>query len=148
MHKFILLLLSLIVVAKAHYGDPNDGGCEKDEQPVKIQGLAGDFCSPPCDSSGGCPTDVPQGVTAKPTCALTSSSGAKYCALICNPSTEIFDNVCGKNATCKAIQSTGICTYNDTPQPPSSYSNAQKQSFKKLPSYLRIFFVFFNFHCF
>ncbi len=116
----LLVLAVLVSTATAHYGDPNDGGCEKDEQPVKIQGLAGDFCSPPCDSSGNCPTDVPPGVTAKPECALSSSSGAKYCALVCNPSTEVFDNVCGKNATCKSIQGSGICTYNDVPVPPSS----------------------------
>lgn len=114
-----LLLVSLVAVA-AHYGDPNDGGCMSDEQDVRIQGLAGDFCSPPCDSSGACPTDVPPGVTAKPTCALTSSSGAKFCALVCNPSNEALVNACGKNATCKAIQGSGLCTYNDVPQPPSS----------------------------
>ena len=114
------MILAVLATVAAHYGDPNDGGCEKDEQPVKINGLAGDFCSPPCSSSGACPTDVPAGVTAKPTCALTSSSGAKYCALICNPSMEAFENTCGKNATCKAIQGTGICTYNDVPAPPSS----------------------------
>ena len=30
------------------------------------------------------------------------------------------DAQCGANASCKAIQSTGICTYDDLPVPPSS----------------------------
>ena len=66
MNKIVsaFLMLAMLATVAAHYGDPNDGGCEKDEQPVKINGLAGDFCSPPCSSSGACPTDVPPGVTA------------------------------------------------------------------------------------
>ena len=39
----LLVLAVLVSTATAHYGDPNDGGCEKNEQPVKIQGLAGGF---------------------------------------------------------------------------------------------------------
>jgi hypothetical protein len=59
-----------------------------------------------------CPSDVPTGVTAKPQCALQdSSSGSKYCALICAPGN---DAQCGTTASCKSIQSVGICTYDDT----------------------------------
>ena len=39
-----------------------------------MQGVSGDFCSPKC-SSGSCPSDVPDGVTAKPTCALRTPTG-------------------------------------------------------------------------
>merc|ERR1712159_282066 len=46
---------------KTHYGDPADG-CESDEQAVRVQGVAGSFCSPDC-ASAACPTDVPSGVT-------------------------------------------------------------------------------------
>merc|ERR1712093_860552 len=54
-----------------HYGDP-ETGCESDEQAVQVQGVDGDFCSPACTGvlKTKCPSDVPSGVTAKPTCAL------------------------------------------------------------------------------
>ena len=52
------------------------------------------------------------GVTAQPTCALQdSSTNKKYCALICSPSSA--DSQCGTNGSCKSIQSTGVCTYDD-----------------------------------
>merc|ERR1711918_280221 len=98
---------------KTHYGDPADG-CESDEQAVRVQGVAGSFCSPDC-ASAACPTDVPSGVTAAPQCALKSTTGDKKCALLCSPSTDeaslrAGDAMCGK-ATCQPIQSVGICTY-------------------------------------
>merc|ERR1711935_545068 len=105
---------------KTHYGAPADG-CEADETAVKVQGLAGSFCSPDCKSAA-CPTDIPSGVTAAPQCALSSATGDKKCALICSPSTDekslrAGDAMCGK-ATCQAIQGTGICTYGAGPSPP------------------------------
>merc|ERR1711924_515936 len=83
-------------------------------------GLSGSFCSPDC-ASAACPTDVPSGVTAKPQCALQSTTGDKKCALICSPSTDeaslrAGDAMCGK-ATCQPIQGTGICTYGAGPPP-------------------------------
>lgn len=100
-----------------HYGDPKSG-CESDEQAVQVQGVAGDFCSPPCKVLGTCPKDIPTGVTAKPECALQTSTGAKYCALICSPALPIVDQKvadaqCGTNASCKAISGVGLCTYDD-----------------------------------
>merc|ERR1719454_1369868 len=105
---------------QTHYGDPASG-CMSDEQPVKVQGLSGDFCAPDCKSAA-CPTDVPAGVTAKPQCALQSTTGDKKCALICSPSTDeaslrAGDAQCGA-ATCSPIQSVGICTYGAGPSPP------------------------------
>eukprot|EP00462_Mataza_sp_D1_P003169 CAMPEP_0175103112 /NCGR_PEP_ID=MMETSP0086_2-20121207/8871_1 /TAXON_ID=136419 /ORGANISM="Unknown Unknown, Strain D1" /LENGTH=134 /DNA_ID=CAMNT_0016378117 /DNA_START=20 /DNA_END=424 /DNA_ORIENTATION=- len=99
-----------------HYGDPKDG-CESDEQAVQVQGVQGDFCSPPC-TAGVCPKDVPSGVTAKPECALQTTTGSKYCALICSPSLPIknqmvADAQCGTNASCKPISGVGLCTYDD-----------------------------------
>jgi photosystem II stability/assembly factor-like uncharacterized protein len=108
----------------AHYGDPNKHGCMSDEQAVQITGIAGNLCVPPCDGSGACPTDVPSGVTAKPDCALSSSAGGKYCALVCTPSGN--DDQCGADASCKLAGLTqmaageGLCTYDDMPLPPSS----------------------------
>jgi len=63
------------------------------------------------------PTDVPSGTTAKPQCALHSSQGEQFCALMCNPNTT---NTCGTDASCKPISGEGICTYDDSPPPPSS----------------------------
>jgi hypothetical protein len=63
-------------------------------------------------------------VTAQPQCALTGSGNTKNCALICSPAGKIDeaslragDAACGTGASCKAIQSTGICTYDDGPAP-------------------------------
>lgn len=108
--------LSQYNVTGTHYGDPK-AGCEPDEQAVQVQGVAGDFCSPKCKLTK-CPTDLPAGVTAKPQCALQTSTGAKYCALICSPSLPINDQMvadaqCGTNASCKPISGVGLCTYDD-----------------------------------
>ena len=70
-----------------HYGDPKTG-CETDEQAVRVQGLSGDFCSPKCDSQGSCPSDVPTGDKATPECALRTTTGDKYCALVCESDTD------------------------------------------------------------
>jgi len=103
--------------ATTHYEDPNTtGSCQSGEVDVQIQGVQGKMCSPKCAFlTHKCPTDVPAGVTAKPTCAL-QGEGGKYCALICSPSTDerslrAGDSQCGTNASCKAISGTGICTY-------------------------------------
>ena len=47
-----------------------------------------DFCSPKCNSSGTCPSDVPKGDTATPECALRTTTGDKYCALICQSDSD------------------------------------------------------------
>lgn len=90
-----------------HYEDPN-GGCSADEQAFSITGVTGQVCAPSCTSSP-CPTDVPAGVTATPQCALKDPSGNEYCVLLCTPTAG--DAQCGTNASCKSIQSAGVCTY-------------------------------------
>jgi hypothetical protein len=109
---------------KTHYGDPKNG-CLPDERNVNVTGVAGDFCSPTRTLARACPTDIPAGVTARPECALQSSAGGstvKYCALICSASYTYSGSIeaqkaadadaqCGAGASCKSIQSTGICTY-------------------------------------
>lgn len=114
-------------LASAHYGDPYKlFGCEKDEIKVRINGVPGEFCSPPCNTDGSCPTDIPTGVTAKPGCVLTSSQGGqKYCALVCTPSSanpfkKPEDAQCGTHASCKKAIDNGLCTYDDAPKPPAS----------------------------
>merc|ERR1712072_62374 len=104
------VMFSPSMVSASHYEDPK-AGCSSDEVDIQIQGVQGAVCSPACTGTT-CPTDVPTGVTATPTCALQdASSGKKYCALICSPSSN--DAQCGTNASCKSIQGTGICTYDD-----------------------------------
>eukprot|EP00928_Gymnodinium_smaydae_P001163 TRINITY_DN1042_c0_g1_i3.p1 TRINITY_DN1042_c0_g1~~TRINITY_DN1042_c0_g1_i3.p1 ORF type:complete len:329 (-),score=42.34 TRINITY_DN1042_c0_g1_i3:111-1097(-) len=102
----------LVGANPTHYGNPKNG-CEADEQAVRVQGLPGDMCSPPCSSSNTCPTDEPQGVTARPQCALQSPSGGKFCALICTPSTTSLNGANGEcgSGTCQSIQGIGLCTY-------------------------------------
>jgi hypothetical protein len=105
---------------KTHYEDPK-GGCGSDEAEVTISGVGGDFCSPKCGLFKACPTDIPAGVTATPTCALQDPSHPlqKFCALICAPSLPILDQKaadaqCGANASCKSVQlGVGVCTYDD-----------------------------------
>merc|ERR1711959_5011 len=98
-----------IHILQSHYGDPLSGSCLSDEVNITIQGVSGSVCSPGCTSSS-CPTDVPDGVTASPQCALEdASSGKKYCALICEAGKD--NNQCGK-ASCKVVQDPiGIRTY-------------------------------------
>lgn len=49
-----------------------------------------------------CTTDLPDGCTANPQCALRDPSGRQFCALICDPSAA--QDSCGAGASCKAIQ--------------------------------------------
>jgi hypothetical protein len=95
----------------SHYEDPKPNGCRADEEAIQISGVAGDFCTPQCVGTT-CPSDVPAGVTATPTCALQDTSGNKFCALMCNPA-QTPDHECGTKASCKAISGVGICTYDD-----------------------------------
>jgi C1A family cysteine protease len=96
---------------KSHYEDPKNG-CQSDEIAIQITGVAGDVCSPKCTGpfKTKCPTDVPAGVTAAPKCALQDTAGDHYCILECTPASN---DACGPNASCKAIQGVGLCTYDD-----------------------------------
>lgn len=88
------------------------------------------ICAPKCTAFRPCPSDLPEGVTASPQCALKSPDGNTYCALICSPNERGDTNgfmlrasnnageggagggECGA-ATCQAIGGAGICTYSD-----------------------------------
>ena len=74
----------------------------------------------PSSRRAGYCTPHHQDVHVAPQCALQdSSTGKKYCALICSPTAVIKDQKaadaqCGTNATCKSVQmGIGICTYDD-----------------------------------
>jgi len=88
----------------SHYEKPP---CQSDEVEAQIQGASGVLCAPHCDNSA-CPTDVPEGATAHPMCALQdSSSASKYCALMC-----LTDSMCGSGASCAKIAGLfGVCVY-------------------------------------
>lgn len=96
------------------YGDPNAGPCKAGSQAVQITGLSGSFCSPPCSSSLPCPTDLPDGATAKASCVLETAGSPtpSQCAMICKPG-DILANQCPDKASCKGIQGTGLCTYDN-----------------------------------
>ena len=102
---------------EAHYADPYQTACASDEVNITVEGVEGAFCSPECGLLKKCPGDLPPGNSATPECALQDSgTGQKYCVLICAPSLPIMDqkaanDVCGDNASCKPIQTTGVCTY-------------------------------------
>ena len=101
-----------VTANNTHYEDPKPNGCRADEEAIQISGVAGDFCTPQCVGTT-CPTDVPPGVTATPTCALQDASGNKFCALMCTPGSKTQDSQCGATASCKPISGIGICTYDD-----------------------------------
>eukprot|EP00667_Euglena_gracilis_P027290 EG_transcript_33575 len=109
MARLLLLCAAFALAGAAHFGNPYKGPCQPDELIVQIQGIAGAICTPRC-TGFQCPTDLPDGCTANPQCALRDPSGRQFCALICDPSAA--QDSCGAGASCKAIQTTGICTYN------------------------------------
>ena len=137
--RVAVILFGVGWAGAVHYGDPNAGaGCLRGEVVVALRGLSGNFCSPPCLGAGhSCPTDVPPGVTATPACDVTLA-GARFCSLECDPPRRgtpsdpaaapgltrsgniMLSDGCGANASCKPISGTGVCTYDDTPAPPSS----------------------------
>lgn len=92
------------------YEDPNAGPCSGTETAVQITGVKGSFCSPTCSASSPCP-GAPAGATAKPQCVLEKppSQQPSQCALICSPLGS--KDQCPPKASCKKIQSTGLCTY-------------------------------------
>lgn len=105
------------VPGKPHYEAPP---CQYDDEiPAQITGFDGGSCFPPCDSTGNCPADVPEGTKASPFCALTTDDGKQYCALRC-----ALDSGCPTGASCTFIQfPIGICLY------PAEANDAVKLSY-------------------
>merc|ERR1712072_48207 len=103
---------SVMPFRNCHYDDPfQPAGCQKDELNITVQGVKGSFCAPECTNSA-CPTDVCPGTIAKPQCALTSTTGKKYCALVVK-SCSGTGTICSsdEHMTCQPIQGVGLCTY-------------------------------------
>jgi hypothetical protein len=89
-----------------HYEKPP---CQDDEAMASVTGTSGAACAPACDGTD-CPTDVPDGVTASPTCALSDQSGNKYCALLCE-SDDNCDADGGATCATPVAGQPGICVY-------------------------------------
>jgi len=105
------------------YEDPYTTSCSAGEVNITISGVSGAICTPSCTAS--CP-EAPSGWTANAQCALQDkSTGDKYCALICSPSSSTACDP-SASATCKSIQGVGICTYDESgpgPTPPPGPSS-------------------------
>jgi hypothetical protein len=90
-----------------HYEKPP---CQDGEAKAQVTGTDGALCAPPCDATGSCPTDVPDGVTASPTCALKDQSGNQYCALLCDSADEC-DTDGGAECAHPSAGAPGLCVY-------------------------------------
>jgi hypothetical protein len=92
-----------------HYEKPP---CQDDEAKASVTDTGGSVCAPQCDGTN-CPSDVPEGVTAQPTCALSDQSGGKYCALLCQSDDEC-DHDGGASCAHPQAGAPGICVYPDS----------------------------------
>jgi len=93
------------LAAASHYEKPP---CQADEMAGQLASGA-ELCAPKCSASGTCPTDVPSGTKATPQCALKTTSGDKYCGLVCKEATD-----CPTGGQCTKpvpFLPTGVCTY-------------------------------------
>jgi len=92
-----LLLLPLHTSA-THYA------CGSDEVIGEVLGETGLVCGPKCtDGTFECPTDVPDGSTAKPQCVLQDVDSISYCGLFCQS-----DSQCPSAASCRTVGTAGI----------------------------------------
>jgi len=89
-----------------HYEKPP---CQDDEVQASITGTGGAACAPVCEDNT-CPTDVPDGVTASPSCVLSDQSGNKFCALLCQSDDECYADG-GANCAVPQGAPTGVCVY-------------------------------------
>jgi len=95
---------------RTHYENPK-GGCQPGELALTIAGVKGSICAPHCSMFQKCPTDMPAGATAHPQCALTVPLLGKFCALICDITSN---DQCGAQASCKkAGPGISVCTYDE-----------------------------------
>jgi len=94
------------------YEDPFRVECGANEINATISGITGAMCLPECTATGGCPA-APAGFHATAECVIKDeSTGKQYCGLQCS-NLRIFSCDRRKAASCKSIQGTGLCTYDD-----------------------------------
>ena len=92
--------------AQTHYARPP---CLPDEDPWSTETSAGTvrWCAKYCPDGARCPTDVPAGVTARPSSGLVS--GKPYCMLDCGVDGEC--DVAGGGACLVSGPGSGVCVY-------------------------------------
>jgi len=92
--------------ASPHYEKPP---CRDDEVESTLVGLGGELCTPECTHTS-CPTDMPEGSTATPSCILQDAqSGKHYCVLRCDLTSQ-----CPEGANCLKSGFLGMCAYPDS----------------------------------
>jgi hypothetical protein len=89
-----------------HYGAPP---CLDDEIEGEFEG-GGKLCAAPCDASGACSTDFPEGMSnPQPQCILQDQdTGDQYCGLSCG----VLGGDCPSAASCSSPLM-GVCVYPD-----------------------------------
>jgi len=112
--------------SSSHYAAPP---CARDEISFAVAGTDGKTCSPKCGPGKSCPSDVPEGTTAKPSCALKDQTGVSYCALVCFP----FHSSCPAGASCKRPSGAivGYCVYPSDSVPPTLKTAVEVQDILK-----------------
>ena len=101
-----------------HYSNPAVGlGCLSDEDSESVEGVDGAWCSPRCSFAADgvtllqdCPQDLPTstGPGVSPLCELPGTS-TRHCLMNCDIHAKV--DPCPKGASCKAVSSIAICTY-------------------------------------
>jgi hypothetical protein len=84
----------------SHYGAPP---CQSDEQDIDMGSTQ--ICAASCSDSNPCPTDVPAGTSAMPTCTDNAMENDRICFLVCSQDSE-----CPSGASC----ANGVCAYPKT----------------------------------
>ena len=111
-HKSVSLSKPL---RQTHYGDPYHTLCLRDEFNVTLnQGLKDEtaICAPMCEGRDQlCVQDVPDGMTARPSCSLQTLSGLHICAPICDPHSAKQQCSSDEHMDCVPMGSSGVCMY-------------------------------------
>ena len=98
---------------QTHYGDPYNTLCLPDEFNVTLnQGLKDEtaICAPLCEGRDQlCVQDVPNGMTARPSCSLQTVSGLHICAPICDPNSIKQQCSSDEHIDCVPMGSSGVC---------------------------------------
>ncbi len=100
---------------QSHYNDPYTSLCLPDEFNVTLnQGLKDEtaICAPLCEGRDQlCVQDVPEGMTARPSCSLQTQSGLHICAPVCDPHSNDQQCSSDEHIDCVPIGSSGVCMY-------------------------------------
>ena len=100
---------------QSHYSDPYTSPCLSDEFNVTLNhGLRDEtaICAPLCEGRDQlCVQDVPDGMTARPSCSLHTLSGLHICAPECDPHSREQQCSSDEHIDCVPMGSSGVCMY-------------------------------------